>query len=251
MREMYTAYAPIYQRIKQSVWSEHMARWTLGWLREHGYEPSQRRVIDWGCGDGAAALLFASAGWQVVGIDRSRAMLDLARQRALAAATPIDWREGDLREGLEIEPGTLTTALYDTLNYLTSRAELEAAWQTLARATVPGGYIVADLNTPHEYATAWDGRHVITADSEEILVTNQLRYNQRTRLAQGRIRWFVREPQSEYWRRGAETHRQRAHTDQEITAAIRQAGLKLIQCCTPQGGPPTPDATRLIYIAQA
>lgn len=251
MQENYTAYAPIYRRINQSAWSAALARWTLGWLHARGAEPApeQRRMIDWGCGEGTAALVFAGAGWQVTGIDRSAAMLDLARQQALAADLTIGWRCADLRDELELEPGLLVTALYDTLNYLTSRAELHAGWRSLARSIRPGGYVVADVNTPHEYATAWTGRHTITADSEDMLVTNWLRYNQRTRIAHGRILWFAREPEGELWRRGVETHRQRAHNEAEMRAAIAEAGLRLVELCTPQGAPAAPDATRLIYIA--
>jgi SAM-dependent methyltransferase len=251
MAAIYTAYAPIYQRIKQSAWSEAMARWTLDWLRTHDPGAAQPgRVIDWGCGDGAAALVFAAAGWQVTGIDRSAAMLALAQERTPPDGAQIDWRSGDLCASPELEPGALATALYDTLNYLTSRDELEAGWRSLARSIRPGGYAVADVNTPHEYATTWTGRHVITADSDDILVTNWLRYNQRTRLARGRILWFAREGRSERWRRGVETHRQSAHTDEEMIAAIQKAGLQLIERCTPQGRPDAPDATRLIYIAR-
>lgn len=228
-----------------------MARWTLDWLRARGVEPRGQRVADWGCGDGAAALLFAAAGCVVTGVDRAPAMLELARQRPLPPGSSVEWRLGDLRDGLELERGLLATAFYDTLNYLTSTAELAAAWQTLARSVQPGGYVVADLNTPYEYASAWDGRHVITADTDEILVTNWLRYSQKTRLARGRILWFVREPAGQHWRRGWETHRQRAHSEQELRAAIEQAGLRLIERCTPQGEAPTAEATRLIYIAQA
>lgn len=251
MREIYSAYAPIYQRINQSAWSASMARWTLDWLRARHIDPApaQRRMIDWGCGEGTAARLFAANGWQATGIDRSAAMLDLARQQALTAGVSIAWRSGDLRDELELEPGMLATALYDTLNYLTSRADLQAGWRSLARSVIPGGYVVADVNTRHEYATAWNGRHTVTADSDDLLVTNSLRYNQRTRIAHGRILWFAREPHGERWRRGVETHRQRAHDDAELRAAIEQAGLRLVERCTPQGEPATPDATRLIYIA--
>lgn len=252
MREMYSAYAPIYQRINQSAWGAFMASWTLDWLRAQQINPApaQRRMIDWGCGEGTAALLFAAAGWQVTGIDRSAAMLDLARQQALAAGITIDWRDGDLREKLEMQPGMLATALYDTLNYLTSRVDLLAGWRSLADSISSGGYVVADVNTPHEYETAWNGRHTVTADSDDMLVTNWLRYNQRTRLAHGRILWFAREPQGERWQRGVETHRQRAHNDAEMRAAITQAGLHLVELSTPQGTPATTDATRLIYIAR-
>lgn len=248
MQGIYEAYAPIYRRINQSAWSERLACWTLDWLRAQGIAAG--RVVDWGCGEGAAAVFFAEAGWQVQGIDRSPSMLALARRRDQPPG--IDWREGDLcRESAPPvdPPGDVATAFYDTLNYLTTVADLEAGWRTLARSVRPGGWIIADVNTLYEYKTAWRGQYVITADSDDMLVINHLRYADDVRIATGQISWFAREATGDLWRQGAETHRQRAHSDDEMVAAIEQAGLELIGRYTAHDEPPQPTTTRLIYVA--
>ena len=246
MRGIYEAYAPVYQQINQGAWSEYLARWTLDWLRGHGIVSGQ--IVDWGCGEGAAAARFAEAGWQVCGVDRSRAMLDLARRRAQPPG--IDWRAGDLCGAPLDLTCDVATAFYDTLNYLTSVADLQAAWRTLARSIRQGGYVIADVNTPYEYETAWRGQYVITADTDDALVLNRLRYAASSRLATGRIIWFARDAATDLWTRGTEMHRQRAHSDAELIAAITEAGLTLVERCTPQREPPQPTTTRLIYIAQ-
>lgn len=249
MQGIYAAYAPIYLRINQGAWSEHLARWTLDWLRER--EISTGRIVDWGCGDGAAAVLLAEAGWQVVGIDRSQPMLALARRRPQPPG--IVWRAGDLcREAVPPvdEPGDVATAFYDTLNYLTTSEDLRVGWRTLARSVRPGGFVIADLNTPYEYETAWRGQYEITADTEDLLVINHLRYAADIGIATGRISWFVRESESDLWQHGSETHRQRAHSDDEIIAAIEGAGLELAGRYTARNEPPQPTTTRLIYVAR-
>jgi SAM-dependent methyltransferase len=53
-------------------------------------------VIDLACGTGNGALLAASRGARVVGIDGAPRLLDVARQRARASGLEIDFREGDL-----------------------------------------------------------------------------------------------------------------------------------------------------------
>jgi SAM-dependent methyltransferase len=249
MQGIYAGYAPIYRQIDQGAWSEGMARWTLAWLQQRGIVAG--RLVDWGCGDGAAALLFAQSGWQVIGVDRSSAMLALARERQQPPG--IIWRAGDLCRESTLpfeEPALVATAFYDTLNYLTTVADLAAGWRTLARSVQSGGWIVADVNTAYEYASAWRGQYVVTADREDLLVINHLRYASESRIATGRIIWFVRDAGGDLWRRGSETHRQRAHSDDEIVAAIEQAGLTLIERSTPHGEPPQPTTTRLIYVAR-
>lgn len=244
MRRNYRSYAPIYQRSGQNAWGEHMARWTLGLLAQRGVEPGT--LVDWGCGDGAAAAVFCSAGWAVVGVDSSPAMLELARARGLPGAR---WLEADLRDAVVDTRATLATAFFDTLNYVLSAADLAAAWLTIAASLLPGGYVIADLNTPYEYAVSWNGRFTITADTDDVLVVNRLRYNATRGIARGAITWFARDERGS-WRRGSETHLQRAHTDAEIAEAIRQAGLRLEERHTPQGAPPGPTSTRIIYVAR-
>lgn len=220
-----------------------MARWTIEWLRTRGITTGH--VIDWGCGEGTAAAVFAAAGWRVTGVDRSDQMLSLARQHH----RQIDWRKGDLRDTRLDQTGTLATAFYDTLNYLTTLVDLQAAWRTLADSIRSEGHVIADVNTPYEYASAWDGRYTITADREDVLVLNRLRYNPDTGIATGRIIWFATSD-GETWQRGSEMHLQRAHTDGEMCQAIDQAGLTLIDRTTPQGDPPSATSTRVIYIAR-
>ncbi len=64
----------------------------LGWLPDdlHG-----RRILDAGCGTGALAVEAARRGAEVVAIDLSATLVNLARER-LPAGLPIDFRVGDM-----------------------------------------------------------------------------------------------------------------------------------------------------------
>jgi len=52
-------------------------------------------VLDVGCGTGATSLALAKAGAKVTGVDISRPMLGLARERAAKAGLPITFVEAD------------------------------------------------------------------------------------------------------------------------------------------------------------
>lgn len=56
------------------------------------------RLLDAGCGTGALAMAAASRGAQVVAIDVSQGLIDVARARA-PGGLAIDWRVGDMRSG--------------------------------------------------------------------------------------------------------------------------------------------------------
>ncbi|MEM8694705.1 MAG: magnesium protoporphyrin IX methyltransferase [Pseudomonadota bacterium] len=71
---------------------DRMRATLLSWLPD---DLSGRRLLDAGCGTGALAVEAAERGAEVVAIDVSQGLIDVARERA-ADHLPIDWRVGDL-----------------------------------------------------------------------------------------------------------------------------------------------------------
>ena len=72
-------------------------------------------------------------------------------------------------------------------------------------------------------------------------------YNEETQIATGRIVWFER--MASGWRRGEETHQQRAHSDADITQWLNDAGLAVIARLTIDGAPADlATATRVVYV---
>ena len=55
-----------------------------------------QRLLDAGCGTGALAIIAAERGAEVVAIDVSQGLIDVAQKRA-PAHLAIDWRVGDMR----------------------------------------------------------------------------------------------------------------------------------------------------------
>ncbi len=238
---MYEEYASIYHRSGQGAWSVRMAAWTLDWLTAHGIPLG--RVADFGCGTGAAAQVFARAGATVVGVDCAPAMLALA-----PADLRITWLEADIRTVRLAEPVNLVVAFYDTLNYLLTVADLQAAWRAIGAALTPGGLAVVDVNLPAVYSAEWSDRDTITADTADLFVLNRLSYQALTQIGTGRILWFERDGAE--WRKQEETHRQRAHTPDELMQAIRAAGLEVVAHTTPSGAPPDATTPRSIFVAR-
>jgi ubiquinone/menaquinone biosynthesis C-methylase UbiE len=59
---------------------------------------SGKRVLDLGCGDGQAAVAFASKGATTIAVDASVRMLDRARTLAENAAVRVEWHQGDVAD---------------------------------------------------------------------------------------------------------------------------------------------------------
>jgi SAM-dependent methyltransferase len=95
------------------------------------------RVADVGCGPGRAAAFMAQRGLDVVGVDVSRAMLDVAR----TAHSHITFEEGQL-DALPIATGVLAGAVCWYSIIYTPPELLTKAFGELKRVLIPGGYLL-------------------------------------------------------------------------------------------------------------
>ena len=100
-------------------------------------------VLDLGCGTGRHAVALARRGYEVVGVDRSAAMLAEARGRA--ATTDSAFHVGDLRD---VDLGRRFDAvvmLFAVLGYQATNADALAALGTVRRHLVDGGLAFFDV----------------------------------------------------------------------------------------------------------
>jgi SAM-dependent methyltransferase len=99
-------------------------------------------LADVGCGSGRVLAHLGRPGMQLVGVDRSAAMLARAARRL--RHLPVLLMRQDMRR-LELpHPVDLVTCTFATLNYLTRSAELGEALARMARALRPGGRLICD-----------------------------------------------------------------------------------------------------------
>jgi 2-polyprenyl-3-methyl-5-hydroxy-6-metoxy-1,4-benzoquinol methylase len=96
--------------------------------------------IDVGCGPGVLARYAAARGIATLGIDRSSAMIALARSVAMPN---LELRVGDFRE-LEVAPAELVVCS-SVLEYI---PELDRAVARLAGLVRSGGHVLASLPNP-------------------------------------------------------------------------------------------------------
>ena len=114
------------------------------WARALGHLLPPVRVADLGCGDGYLTMEASRWASRVVAIDRSRAVLERARELARRRqVSNVTWRRGEL-EDLPLRDGSVDVAI---LSQALHHAEDPArALAEAARIVVPGGRVlVLDL----------------------------------------------------------------------------------------------------------
>jgi len=216
-------------------------------LREHPL--TGNNLLDLGCGTGTLALLIAERGWQVIGIDRSPAMLHQARRKASRAAVDtVRFVEDDIRAFNLDTSVNLATCCYDTLNYLLDESDLQRCFESVARATVQGGLFCFDLATDYFLRHYWDGTEV--AEFRDYTQIMQSHYDAASGCSTLVLTGFVRSKQGSY-RRFREIHMQRSYAEATIRTLLEANGFNLegvYDCFTLHA--PYERSLRVMYVAR-
>lgn len=250
--EPYSAFATVYDGAGYTRFSQTMIGVIQGILARHKVAP--RRLLDLACGTGVAAVAFARLGYEVVGVDRSEAML--ARAQARAEKLPITFLCQDMRDLSLPQTVDLAVCLQDSLNHVLETNDLRQTIRRVADALTPRGLFLFDVNTRYGLAQRWAPLW-IQADTEDFFLAGKTEFDYESDVATMTLTGFVRE--GETFRRFTEIHRERAYALETITSELREAGLSVLEVhglAAPTPGaplqlePPHRETGRVLFLAQ-
>jgi SAM-dependent methyltransferase len=105
-------------------------------------------VVELGVGTGRIAVPIACDGIEVIGVDLSQGMLDVARERAGLAGVEVDLRYGDFRDPPVEGPVPLVIAPFRSLLHMETEADRLAVVRAVHELLGPGGQFAFDVFWP-------------------------------------------------------------------------------------------------------
>ncbi len=145
-------YASYYDLFYEEKDYRKESQYALDLLKKY-LKKSPRSILDVGCGTGGHALLWASRGISVTGIDRSQQMLDQATRKAKGKKLPVEFKRGDVRNFQLGKKFDAVTSMFAVMSYQTSYNDLVKAFQCVRAHLPKGGVFLFD---------AWFGPGVLT-----------------------------------------------------------------------------------------
>jgi SAM-dependent methyltransferase len=185
-------------------------------------EIEQALVVDLGCGTGLLARKLIDAGYDVLGIDISGEMIELARSRTPEA----EFRVGSLFE-VDLPRCAAVTAVSEVLNYLfdaeNENLGLGRLFRRVHEALVPGGVFVFDVLGPGQVPPGTTKKGFSVGDDWAVL--SELEEDAERGTMERRIVSFRKV--GEHYRRDEEVHRVRLYRASELSTELEHAGFRV------------------------
>lgn len=241
--EAYTAFAQVYDLFMDNVPYGEWCDYLISLLREYGI--ADGLVLDLGCGTGEATRRLSEGGYDMIGVDISCEMLQIAKRKA----PDILFLQQDLRE-FELY-GTVRAAvsICDSMNYLLEYEELVQVLGLVNNYLDPGGIFIFDFNTLYLYREII-GNQTIAENRDEGSFIWENDFDEEKGINEYGLTFFVREEDGLY-RKYTETHYQRSYPLPLICQAVQRAGMELIAVYDAfTKNPPREDSARLCVVAR-
>lgn len=185
-------------------------------------------VLDLGCGTGTLTELMAEAGFDMMGIDMSPEMLQIAMEKRAESGHDIMYLCQDMRElELYCTVGTVI-CVCDSINYVLEDEEVIETFRRVNNYLYPKGLFIFDFNTVYKYSEVI-GDTTIAENREDCSFIWDNFYEEESHINEYDLTIFVREEtEMDVFRRFQETHYQRGYDLQEMLHFVKAAGLEFV-----------------------
>lgn len=222
--EVYESFARVYDELMDEVPYEEWADFIRQKLGE--YAIKEGLMLELGCGTGKMMELMGDAGFDMIGVDSSMEMLQIAQEKSQEGNKDFLYLWQDMREFELYGTVRAVISICDSINYITNPEELTQVFRLVNNYLDPGGIFLFDFNTEYKYRELM-GETVIAEDREDVSFIWYNSYDEAEHFNEIDLRVFVREEDGRY-RKFEEEHLQRGYTLSEIKQMLHEAGMEFL-----------------------
>ena len=239
----YADFAYLYDMLTEDVEYDKRADY-LELLFKKFMQDKPSLIADIGCGTGTMCSILADRGYDMIGIDSSDSMLNVAREKS--EGKNILYLLQDMTEFELYGTVDVCLSLLDSVNYLTEDGDFDRLVKLVKNYLNPGGLFIFDINTPYKFENVLSD-NIFTYDSDDIFYVWENEYHPDEKICDFYLTFFVNE--NEKYRRIDEYHCERCYEDKEIEKLADEAGFEIVgKYGELEFAAPKEDSERIFYV---
>ena len=238
--EAYTEFAKVYDEFMEETPYEKWKEFIIEYLKRENIEDGI--VLDLGCGTGCLTRMLSDAGYDMIGVDSSFEMLDVAR---CSSDDSILYLAQDMREFELYGTVRAVVSSCDCINYITDVEELVEVFSIVNNYLDPKGIFIFDFNTKHKYEQI--GERVIAENQDNASFIWENFYYPEECINEYDVTFFLKE-ENDLYRKVVEEHFQRAYTLEEIKECLAKSGLVFVEAFDDYSNAPVSEKSERICV---
>ncbi len=238
----YSAIAECYDALNSHIDYESFSDFLSREIRAGGITDGSI-VLDLACGTGNITLPLLHRGYDMIGVDLSGDMLNVARRKK--DGEKVLWLCQDMRSfELYGTVGAIVCCL-DSINYLTSRQGLNKCFSLVHNYLDPDGIFIFDVNTPYKFEAVYGNNHYIL-ENDGIFCGWQNYYDRKSGLCDFELSFFYENDDGSYTRLD-ESQTERCYSLKTLQNLLIKNGFEIIKIVSDFDNSPVTDVSERAY----
>lgn len=219
----YSVMPMIYDRLMQNVDYKNWAMFIHEHLESAKAKP-MHNILELGCGTGNVTKELLELNYEVVGIDISGEMLEVAREKLKGYEEKIILIEQDICElDFDVYEIDAVVCCNDTFNYILEEKNIEKLLKYLYPRMKKGGLLIFDISSEYKLENIL-GNNTFGESFDNMVYLWENFYNKDEKTVSMDINFFVNE--GDGYERFSEEHIQKAHSEQVLNTIINSVGFE-------------------------
>ena len=266
MENTYSKFALVYDSLMDNIPYDDWTEYLISILKKN--DINDGLVAELGCGTGNITERLSAAGYDMIGIDNSPEMLDIAQEKKAEANSQSLYLFQDMREFELYGTVKAVISLCDSINYITEPDDLLTVFKLVNNYLDPHGLFIFDFNTLHYYRDVV-ADSTIAEDREDLSFIWDNYFDEESRINELALSLFIREgcisdsdgnasnsgdasdknvEDDNLFRKYSELHLQRAYTLAEIKELIEKSGMEFVADFEAFTDEPSTEMSERIYV---
>lgn len=242
--ESYEDFAEVYDIFMDETPYEDWCDFVTDILKKEGV--GEGLVLDLGCGTGSMTELLSQEGYDMIGVDLSDRMLNIAMEKRAQSGLDILYLQQDMREFELFGTVRAVICLCDSLNYLLEEEDVLETFRLVNNYLDPKGLFLFDFNTVYKYQDVI-GDTTIAENREDCSFIWENFYDEESQINEYDLTIFVKE-EDERFRRFTETHLQRGYRLETMRCLVEKSGMEFVWAMDADTHEPVTGESERIYI---